>query len=91
MALAFGVARAHALPYARCVIACAIGTALAGAAAAWSGLAIPALLPIAAVLVLALPTIWQLRVRDRKAAHWSMLIAGTLAFVTVARSLLSAR
>ena len=89
MAFAFGVARAHALPYARCVIACAIGTALAGAAAAWSGLAIPALLPIAAVLVLALPTIWQLRLHDRKAAHWSMLIASSLALATVVRVLLS--
>ncbi len=89
MALSFGVARAHGLPYVRCVIACAVGTALAGAAAAWSGLAIPALLPIAAVLVLALPTIRQLRRNERKAAHWSMLIASSLALATVARTLLS--
>ncbi|HKO50341.1 MAG TPA: hypothetical protein VJV79_21610 [Polyangiaceae bacterium] len=89
MALAFGVARAHRLPYLRCVVACAAGTALAGVAAAWSGLAIPALLPIAAALVLALPTIRQLRRSDRKAAHWAMLIACSIALGTVARSLLS--
>jgi hypothetical protein len=89
MALAFGVARAHGLPYVRCVVACVIGTALAGAAAAWTGLAIPALLPIAAALILALPTILQLRLPDRKAAHWSMLIASSVALATVARALLS--
>jgi len=89
MGLAFGVARAHGLPYARCVIACAAGTALAGVVAAWSGLAIPALLPIAAAVVLALPTIRQLRRSDRSAAHWSMLIASSVALATFARTLLS--
>ncbi len=89
MALAFGVARAHGLPYARCVAACAIGTGLAGLAAACSGLAVPALVPIAAMLVLALPTIRKLRRSDRSAAHWSMLIAGSVALATVTRTLLS--
>ena len=89
MALAFGVARAHRLPYLRCVVACAVGTALAGVAAAWSGLAVPALLPIAAALVLALPRIRQLRRGDRNAARWSMLIAGSVALASVARTLLS--
>lgn len=91
MALALGVARAHRLPYARCVVACAVGTALAGLAAATSGLAVPALLPIAAVLVLALPAIRQLRRRDRRAAHWSMLIASSVALTSIARALLSPR
>lgn len=91
MALAMGVARAHALPYGRCVLACAVGTALAGVAAAFSGLAIPALVPIAAVLVLALPAIRQLRRSDRTVALWSMLIAATLALATLARTLLSVR
>jgi hypothetical protein len=89
MALVFGVARAHQLPYLRCVVACAVGTALAGVAAAWTGLAVPALVSIAAVLVLALPAIRQLRRSDRNAAHWSMLIASTLALATLARTLLS--
>jgi hypothetical protein len=89
MALVFGVARAHRLPYLRCAVACAAGTGLAGVAAAWTGLAVPALVPIAAVLVLALPPIRELRRNDRKAAHWSMLIAGTVALASVARALLA--
>jgi hypothetical protein len=60
-------------------------------AAAWSGVAVPALLPIAAVLLLALPAIRQLRRSDRAAAHWSMLIASAVALASVARSLLSGR
>ncbi|HEY0466104.1 MAG TPA: hypothetical protein VGC79_17965 [Polyangiaceae bacterium] len=91
MALAFGVARAHGLPYVRCVIACAVGTALAGVAAAWSGHAVPALVPIAAMLALTLPAIRKLRRSDRAAAHWSMLIASSVALATVARTLLSRR
>lgn len=91
IALAFGVARAHALPYARCVVACTAGTALAGIAAAYSGLAIPALVPIAAMLVLALPAIRRLRRSDRRAALWSMLIASTVAFTAILRAVLSGR
>ncbi|MEI9952989.1 MAG: hypothetical protein WDO74_29430 [Pseudomonadota bacterium] len=89
MALAFGVARAHGLPYARCVLACALGTGLAGMLAAWSGLAVPALVPIAVLLVLMLPTIRQLRRSDRNAAHWSMLLSSSLALATLVRTLLS--
>ncbi|MEI9940872.1 MAG: hypothetical protein WDO69_26955 [Pseudomonadota bacterium] len=89
MALVFGVARAHRLPYLRCIVACVTGTALAGAAAAASGLAVPALVPIAAVLVLAVPAIRQLRRSDRNAARWSMLIASSVAVASVARTLLS--
>jgi len=89
IALALGVARAHHLPYVRCVLACAAGTALAGVAAAWSGLPVPALVPIAAMLVLAMPEIRKLRRNDRRAAHWSMLIAGSVALAALARSLLS--
>jgi hypothetical protein len=91
MALAMGVARAHTLPYARCVIACGVGTALAGVAAAYSGLAVPALVPIAAMLVLALPAIRRLRRSDRAVALGSMLIAGTLALATLVRTLLGVR
>jgi hypothetical protein len=91
MALAMGVARAHALPYARCVIACAIGTALAGVAAAATGLAVPALVPIAAALVLALPAVRRLRRSDRTVSLASMLIAATLALATLLRTLLSVR
>jgi hypothetical protein len=91
MALALGVARTHALPYARCVAACAAGTALSGVAAAYFGRAIPALVSIAAMLVLALPPIRRLRRSDRTVAVGSMLIAGTLALATLARTWLNAR
>ena len=71
------------------MVACAAGTALAGVAAAWSGLAIPALLPIAALLVLALPEIRKLRRSDRRASQVSMLLASALALAAVARTVLS--
>ena len=89
MALVFGVARAHRLPYARCVVTCAVGTALAGVAAALTGLAVPALVPIAALLVLTLPAIRKLQRSDRRASHWSMLIASSVALATIVRTLLS--
>jgi hypothetical protein len=89
MGLVFGVARAHGLPYARCVLACLAGTALAGVAAAWLAIPVPALVPIAAVLVLALPALRKLRPSDRAAARWSMLIASSLALATIVRAWLS--
>ena len=89
MALVFGVARAHALPYARVVACCALGVALAGVAAAWLGVAVPALVPIAVVVIGGLPAVRRLRPADRKAAHWSMLIAGTIAVATIARGFLA--
>jgi len=91
MALAFGVARAHALPYGRCVLACALGTALAGIAAACSGRAVPALVPIAGLIVLALPAARRLRRSDRTVALCSMLLAVTVALATLTRTLLTAR
>lgn len=89
--LALGVARKHGLPYRRSLLACALGVALAGVAAAWSELAIPALVPIAGLLVVALPEIRQLRTKERRVAHWSMLIASSVAFVTILRALWSGR
>jgi hypothetical protein len=91
MALALGVALAHGLPYARCVVLCAAGTALSGVAAACTRVAVPALVPIATLLVLGLPEVRKLRRSDRAAAHWSMLIACTVALGCVVRSVLSSR
>ena len=88
MALVFGVARAHGLPYGRAVLCCVIGTALAGLAAAAFGVAVPALVPIAAALVVGLPAIRRLRPNDRRAAQFSMLIAGAVVLATGARTLL---
>jgi hypothetical protein len=89
IALVFGVARAHGLPYARSVGLCLLGTALAGATAARFGVAAPALVPIAAAVVLGLPMIRKLRPADRTAARVSMLIAGSVALATIARGILA--
>jgi hypothetical protein len=86
MALVFGVARAHALPYLRTVFLCLLGTASAGLVAAVLGAAIPALLPIAVCVLVGLPAARQLRRSDRRAAHWSMIIAGSLALATILRN-----
>lgn len=89
MALVLGVAVAHELPYARVVICCAFGTALAGFAAATLQTPVPALLPIAGAVLLGLPAVRRLRPVDRKAARWSMLIAVSIAVATIVRSRVS--
>ncbi len=89
MGLVFGVARAHRLPYARCIGLCLVGTALAGAGAAVFSLAVPALVPIAAALLLGLPAIRKLNRADRTAARVSMLVAGSIAFAALARACLT--
>lgn len=88
MALVFGVARAHALPYARTVLLCTMGTCIAGLGAAWLGVAVPALVPIAAALLVGLPMVRKVRRADRTAAGWSMLIALSIVAATVVRVLL---
>jgi len=88
MALVFGAAAVHGLPYARTVGLAALGTALAGLAAAWLGVAVPALVPIAAAIVLGLPAVRRLRPVDRSAARWSMVIASTLVLAVLTRKFL---
>jgi hypothetical protein len=88
MGLVLGVARSQALPYARTIFLCLLGTALAGLAAACWGVAVPALLPIAACLISGLPAVRALRKSERKAALWSMLIAGSVALASIARNFL---
>jgi hypothetical protein len=87
IAFVFGVARAQRLPYVRAVVACALGVAIAGGVAAWLRVAIPALVPIAALVILSLPDIRRLREVDRRAAHVSMLLAVALAVLSLLRSL----
>jgi len=86
MALVFGVAAVHRLPYVRTVFLAALGTALAGILAAALGVAVPALVPIAAAILLGLPTVRQLRPADRTAAKWSIIIASTVVAATAIRS-----
>jgi len=88
-ALVFAVASRHALPYARTLLLTLAGTALAGAIAAELGVAIPALVPIAAALVLGLPMIRAVRPADRRATRTSFVFAGTLVLAVVARKLLA--
>ena len=88
MGLVFGVARTHALPYARTAFLCLLGTALAGAVAAACGLAVPALPAIALCVLAFLPAARQLRPIDRRAARWSMIIACGVAIATIARNFL---
>ena len=88
MGLVFGVARAHTLPYARVVLLCLLGTAVAGAIAAASGLAVPALPAIALCVLVGTPSARRLRPADRRVARWSMLIACPIALLTIARNVL---
>jgi len=91
MGLVFGVARAHGLPYWRCIGACVVGTALAGLAAAWLGIAIPALVPIAAAVVLGVPRVRELKPADRVAARLAMGIALVIASAVCVRGWLFGR
>ena len=91
IAFVLGVARAHGLPYAKAVACCVLGTALAGFAAASLGLAFPALVPIAAAVVVGLPEIRRLRAEDRTIARWSMLLAVCVATASIARHWLAWR
>ncbi|HYQ17048.1 MAG TPA: hypothetical protein VEQ58_14855, partial [Polyangiaceae bacterium] len=85
MAFVLGVAVAHQLGYARAIACCVTGVAIAGFAAASLGVAVPALVPIAAATIIGLPSIRQLRRADRRAAHVSMLVAASVAIATLAR------
>jgi hypothetical protein len=89
MALVFGVAAVHHLPYARTVFLAALGTSIAGVAAAWFGVPVPALVPIAAAIILGLPTLRRLRPADRGAAKWSIIVASSVVVAVVARKVLS--
>ena len=88
-ALVFGVARAHGLPYLRTVALALAGTALAGVAAARFGVAVPALVPIAAAIVLGLPMARRVRPADRAATIGSIAIACTLVLAVLVRTLLA--
>ncbi len=88
IALVLGVACARALPYARTVALCLLGTALAGLAAAYLGAAVPALLPIATCVIAGLPAARRLPNADRKPARWAMIVAGSVVLASVLRNFL---
>jgi hypothetical protein len=89
MALVFGVAAVHGLPYARTVFLAALGTAVAGAVAALLGVAVPALVPIAAAILLGLPMVRRPRPADRSATKWSIVITSTVVVATAIRSVVA--
>lgn len=91
LGLVFGVARTHALPYLRVALLCVLGTALAGALAAASGVAVPALPTIALCVLVGTPAARQLRTADRRVARWAMAIACAIALATVLRNVLTPR
>jgi hypothetical protein len=86
MALVFGVAAVHRLPYARTVLLAAAGTSVAGLVAAWLGVAVPALVPIATAILLGLPMVRRVRPADRAATKWSIVIAGSIVVAVALRS-----
>jgi hypothetical protein len=88
IAFVLGVAIAHGVGYGRAIGCVVAGVALAGYASARLAVAVPALVPIAAVTIVGLPGIRRLRAADRTAAHASMAIAVSLAVATMARTAL---
>jgi hypothetical protein len=83
MAIVFGAVAAHRLSVARAALVCALGTAVAGAASAALQTAVPALVPIAAAVVLGIPEARRVRPRDRRAATLAMIVAASVAAAVI--------
>jgi hypothetical protein len=88
IAFVLGVASAHRLGYGRALVCILVGLGAAGFAAARLGVAVPALVPIAAASIVGLPRIRKLRPVDQRAAQASIAIALSLVVVTLARAAL---
>lgn len=88
IAFVLGVVSVHGLGYGRALGCVVAGVAVAGFAAAVLGVAVPALVSIAAATILGMPSIRRLRSADRLAAHASMAIAVSLLIATLARTAL---
>jgi hypothetical protein len=87
MAIVFGAVATHGLSLARAALLCWVGTVIAGAASAVLETAVPALLPIAAAIVLGLPAARKVRPRERRAASVAMAIAVSAAAAVIASQL----
>lgn len=83
MAIVFGAVAAHRLSVARAALFCALGTAVAGAASAALETAVPALVPIAAAVVLGIPEARRVRPRERRAATVAMIVAASVAAAVI--------
>ncbi|MFT3772790.1 MAG: hypothetical protein QM820_45960 [Minicystis sp.] len=75
LALVLGVAAAHRLSIARAAACGAAGLAVAGVAAGWLGVAVPALIPIGAAVVIGLPAARTLRAEDRRTTAVAIAVA----------------
>jgi hypothetical protein len=88
IAIVFGAVMAHGLSLARATLSCGLGIAAAGAASAALETAIPALVPIAAAVVLGLPDARRVRPHERRAATVAIVIAMSVAAAAIAAQLL---
>ena len=87
VAIVFGAVAAHRLSIVRVALLCGLGAAIAGAASAVLGAAVPALVPIAAAVVLGVPEARRLRPRERRVAIVAMVIAASVAAAAIASQL----
>ena len=84
IAIVFGAVAAHRLSLARVALLCGFGTAMAGVLSAVLATAVPALVPIAAAVVLGVPEARRLRPRERRVAILAMAIAASVAVAVIA-------
>jgi hypothetical protein len=79
VAIVFGAVAAHGLSLPRAALLCFVGTSVAGATSAALGTAVPALLPIAAAVVLGIPEARKVRPRERRVAPRPWVTAALVA------------
>jgi hypothetical protein len=87
IAIVLGAAAAHGLSVVRAAVLCWVGIVVAGAVSAALKAPVPALVPIAAAVVLGLPAARRLRPQDRRVATLAMGIAVAAAVATIASQL----
>ncbi|HMI84130.1 MAG TPA: hypothetical protein VK550_08540 [Polyangiaceae bacterium] len=87
MAIVFGAVAGHGLSLVRAALLCGVGTAVAGAASAMLNTAVPALVSIAAALVLGLPEARRVRPRERRVASLAMAVAISVALAVIVAQL----
>ncbi len=84
MALVLGAVSAHGISVTRAALLCLAGTSVAGVASAVSETAVPALVPIAAAVVLGIREARSVRPRERRAAALAMVVAVSVAAAVIA-------
>lgn len=87
IAIVFGAVAAHRLSLVRAALLAWLGTLAAGAASAFFEAAVPALVPIAAAVVIGIPEARKVRPRERRAASLAMVIAASVASAVIAAQL----